>query len=38
MEAGDLVLRNFLNGLIIYKRSKQEDNEIKEEGCSHSLL
>lgn len=25
VEAGDQVLRNFLNGLIIYKRGKQDD-------------
>jgi uncharacterized protein YehS (DUF1456 family) len=25
MEAGDQILRNFLNGLIIYKRGKQEN-------------
>ena len=29
VEAGDQVLRNFLNGLIIYKRGKQDDNEKK---------
>lgn len=27
VEAGDQVLRNFLNGLIIYKRGKQDDAE-----------
>ncbi len=26
-EAGDQVLRNFLNGLVIYKRGKPEDRE-----------
>ena len=29
VEAGDQLLRNFLNGLIIYKRGKQDDNEKK---------
>ena len=29
VEAGDQVLRNFLNGLIIYKRGKQDDTEKK---------
>ena len=29
VEAGDQVLRNFLNGLIIYKRGKQDDIEKK---------
>lgn len=29
VEAGDQLLRNFLNGLIIYKRGKQPDNEKK---------
>ena len=29
VEAGDQVLRNFLNGLIIYKRGKQDDPEKK---------
>ena len=29
VEAGDQVLRNFLNGLIIYKRGKQDDSEKK---------
>jgi len=29
VEAGDQVLRNFLNGLIIYKRGKQDDAEKK---------
>ncbi len=34
VEAGDQVLRNFLNGLIIYKRGKlpEPKNNIKEEG------
>ncbi|MEI8074967.1 MAG: DUF1456 family protein [Bacteroidota bacterium] len=27
VEAGDQVLRNFLNGLVIYKRGKPEDRE-----------
>jgi len=27
VEAGDQVLRNFLNGLIIYKRGKQEESK-----------
>jgi len=26
-EAGDQILRNFLNGLVIYKRGKPEDRE-----------
>ncbi len=30
VEAGDQVLRNFLNGLIIYKRGRQEDPKIIE--------
>lgn len=30
VEAGDQVLRNFLNGLIIYKRGKPEDPKIIE--------
>lgn len=30
VEAGDQILRNFLNGLVIYKRGKKEDsNPIK---------
>lgn len=29
VEAGDQVLRNFLNGLVIYKRGKPEDREEK---------
>ena len=29
VEAGDQLLRNFLNGLIIYKRGKQSDSEKK---------
>ena len=29
VEAGDQLLRNFLNGLIIYKRGKQNDAENK---------
>ena len=29
VEAGDQVLRNFLNGLIIYKRGKQSDSDKK---------
>ena len=29
VEAGDQVLRNFLNGLVIYKRGKLPDNRIK---------
>ena len=29
VEAGDQLLRNFLNGLIIYKRGKQPDSEKK---------
>ena len=29
VEAQDQVLRNFLNGLIIYKRGKQPDSEKK---------
>ena len=29
VEAGDQMLRNFLNGLIIYKRGKQDDSEKK---------
>jgi uncharacterized protein YehS (DUF1456 family) len=29
VEAGDQVLRNFLNGLVIYKRGKPEDREQK---------
>lgn len=34
VEAGDQVLRNFLNGLIIYKRGRLENpkSNIKEEG------
>ena len=31
VEAGDQVLRNFLNGLIIYKRGKQDPAKEKEE-------
>ena len=30
VEAGDQVLRNFLNGLIIYKRGKQDDPKVIE--------
>lgn len=29
VEAGDQLLRNFLNGLIIYKRGKQSDSDKK---------
>jgi len=29
VEAGDQLLRNFLNGLIIYKRGKQNDSDKK---------
>lgn len=29
VEAGDQVLRNFLNGLVIYMRGKQEEQEKK---------
>ncbi len=29
VEAGDQVLRNFLNGLIIYKRGRQDDTDKK---------
>jgi len=29
VEAGDQVLRNFLNGLIIYKRGRQDDPDKK---------
>jgi uncharacterized protein YehS (DUF1456 family) len=29
VEAGDQLLRNFLNGLIIYKRGKQADSDKK---------
>lgn len=32
VEAGDQLLRNFLNGLIIYKRGKQEDKGINDMG------
>ena len=33
VEAGDQILRNFLNGLIIYKRGKLPDNRlIKKDG------
>jgi uncharacterized protein YehS (DUF1456 family) len=28
VEAGDQILRNFLNGLIIYKRGKKEEKQI----------
>ncbi len=28
VEAGDQLLRNFLNGLIIYKRGKQDDPKV----------
>lgn len=31
VEAGDQVLRNFLNGLIIYKRGKLPDDQKKDE-------
>ena len=31
VECGDQILRNFLNGLIIYKRGKQEEKENKNE-------
>ena len=30
VEAGDQLLRNFLNGLIIYKRGKQNDSDKKQ--------
>jgi uncharacterized protein YehS (DUF1456 family) len=30
VEAGDQVLRNFLNGLVIYMRGKQEEQKKKE--------
>jgi uncharacterized protein YehS (DUF1456 family) len=30
VEAGDQLLRNFLNGLIIYKRGKQDDPKVIE--------
>ncbi len=32
VEAGDQVLRNFLNGLIIYKRGKPEDGVVRKEN------
>ena len=32
VEAGDQLLRNFLNGLIIYKRGKQKDKETDDMG------